>query len=187
MNIPEFAKLVRANKRMVVQWIGLAIAVLLVDCVTPRGVNEGMLYAIIVILSASARERRLTIALSCVITVLIGVGLAISPPGCALWLVIINRNLTMILVWLVTAVMVRRIRVEHQRDAALRDHESAQAHISLLHGLLPICAWCKQIREPDGRWVKLESYISQHSGANVTHSICPDCKDRVLRQRADQS
>jgi len=186
MNTPDFAKLVRAHKRKMMLWVSLAMAVLLIDWITPLGVNEAMLYAIVVLLSASANERRLTVALASLATILIGVGFVISPPGASLWVAITNRCLTILLVWLAAAVMVRRIRAERERDAALRNHESAQAHISLLHGLLPICAWCKQIREENGRWVKLESYISQHSGASFTHSICPDCKERVLKKRGDQ-
>jgi len=44
-----------------------------------------------------------------------------------------------------------------------------------LHGLLPICASCKKIRDEKGNWQALESYISGHSEAEFSHSICPTC------------
>jgi len=47
--------------------------------------------------------------------------------------------------------------------------------IQILKGLLPICANCKKIRDDKGYWEHLETYFSQHGGAEFTHSICPDC------------
>jgi hypothetical protein len=44
-----------------------------------------------------------------------------------------------------------------------------------LKGLLPICAFCKKIRDENERWQPLETYISEHSDADFTHSFCPDC------------
>jgi PAS domain S-box-containing protein len=41
--------------------------------------------------------------------------------------------------------------------------------------LLPVCAWCKQVRDEDGRWVAVEAYLVRRTGAGITHGICPDC------------
>lgn len=46
----------------------------------------------------------------------------------------------------------------------------------LISGFIPICAWCKQIHTPDGYWQTPESYISAHSDACFTHTICPACE-----------
>jgi len=54
----------------------------------------------------------------------------------------------------------------------LRD---ALAHVKKLQGMLPICANCKKVRDDDGYWQQIESYISDHSDAKVTHGICPEC------------
>ncbi|RLB41082.1 MAG: hypothetical protein DRH12_09005 [Deltaproteobacteria bacterium] len=51
----------------------------------------------------------------------------------------------------------------------------AIAQIKTLRGLLPICARCKKIRDDKGYWSQIEEYISQHSEAEFSHSICPDC------------
>ncbi|HWI19959.1 MAG TPA: tetratricopeptide repeat protein, partial [Vicinamibacterales bacterium] len=56
-------------------------------------------------------------------------------------------------------------------------HESV-----LLRGLLPICAWCKKIRDDKGYWTQVESYITSHSAAEFTHCICPSCGDRVTEE-----
>ena len=47
--------------------------------------------------------------------------------------------------------------------------------VKTLSGLLPVCAWCKQIRDDTGYWSGLEAYITKHSDARFTHGICPEC------------
>lgn len=50
--------------------------------------------------------------------------------------------------------------------------------VKTLHGLLPICAWCKRIRDDKGYWSQVEAYIHAHTGADFTHGICPDCFEK---------
>ncbi len=52
--------------------------------------------------------------------------------------------------------------------------------IKQLNELLPICAYCKKIREDDAYWTQFESYIHTHTGANFTHGICPACYEEQL-------
>ncbi len=54
----------------------------------------------------------------------------------------------------------------------LRD---ALSHVKKLQGLLPICANCKKVRDDDGYWQQIDSYISEHSDVKITHGICPEC------------
>ena len=56
---------------------------------------------------------------------------------------------------------------------------AALADIKQLSGLLPICAWCKKIRDDHNYWRGVEDYISQHTEAKFSHGICPDCVDNV--------
>ena len=72
--------------------------------------------------------------------------------------------------------------LEKQRLRALRSlQETNQSlqhaldEVKTLHGLLPICAYCKQVRADDGSWVRLEKYIREHTHADFTHGMCPDC------------
>ena len=55
----------------------------------------------------------------------------------------------------------------------------ALANLKTLHGLLPICAWCKRIRDDQGYWSQVEAYVRAHTGANFTHGICPECFEKM--------
>jgi PAS domain S-box-containing protein len=57
----------------------------------------------------------------------------------------------------------------------LEERNAALERVQLLSGLLPICAWCKRIRDDSGNWQQMESYISQHSQAKFSHGMCPEC------------
>ena len=56
--------------------------------------------------------------------------------------------------------------------------------VDAIGGLLPICAHCKKIREDDGSWVSIEKYISDHSEAEFSHGLCPDCVKELYPQYA---
>lgn len=60
--------------------------------------------------------------------------------------------------------------------------EAALAHVKTLSGLLPICASCKKIRDDEGYWQRVEVYIRDHSDADFTHGICPDCAMQLYPQ-----
>jgi hypothetical protein len=53
--------------------------------------------------------------------------------------------------------------------------EKALKEVKTLRGILPICAFCKKIRDDNGYWDQVESYVSQHTDAGFSHSVCPDC------------
>jgi len=55
------------------------------------------------------------------------------------------------------------------------DLATAVTEIKTLNGLLPVCAWCKKIRNDDGCWEQLESYIQNNTNTDFSHGICPDC------------
>ncbi len=52
-------------------------------------------------------------------------------------------------------------------------------HVRALQGLLPICAWCKRIRDDEGYWNQVEAYLHKQTGVDFTHSICPECLEKV--------
>jgi len=60
-----------------------------------------------------------------------------------------------------------------------RELEEALSKVKLLSGLLPICASCKKIRDDKGYWNQIESYVKEHSMAEFSHSICPECAKRL--------
>ncbi len=71
-----------------------------------------------------------------------------------------------------------RLLIQRQRQliSELRD---ALSRARTLRGLLPICAHCKKIRDDKGYWKKLEVYIRDHSEADFTHGLCPDCASKL--------
>lgn len=52
-------------------------------------------------------------------------------------------------------------------------------HVRMLQGLLPICAWCKRIRDDEGYWGQVEAYFHKYTGVDFTHSICPECLEKM--------
>jgi PAS domain-containing protein len=62
-----------------------------------------------------------------------------------------------------------------QKEALITELREAGAKIKILKGLLPICASCKKIRNDKGYWQQIEEYVHEHSEANFSHGICPDC------------
>ena len=63
--------------------------------------------------------------------------------------------------------------------------EEALAQVEQLQGLLPMCAWCKKIRDEKNYWQQVEHYIAGHSKAQFTHSICPQCRDTIVRPQIE--
>jgi PAS domain S-box-containing protein len=68
-----------------------------------------------------------------------------------------------------------RKRAEEEREGLITELQNALSEVKTLSGLLPICASCKKIRDDKGYWNQIESYIREHSGAEFTHGICPEC------------
>ena len=64
--------------------------------------------------------------------------------------------------------------------ATLRKTASLTSQIDTLSGLLPVCSWCRKVRDDRGYWEQLEQYISSRTAASFTHGICPDCKKKHL-------
>jgi hypothetical protein len=86
------------------------------------------------------------------------------------------------LAWNAHRARVRR-HEETERELQVRVREGL-AHIRTLSGMLPICAWCKRIRQDDGYWKQIETYVSEHSQAEFTHGICPNCaQEQVAAHR----
>jgi hypothetical protein len=71
-------------------------------------------------------------------------------------------------------------------DALATQKHTAQltAQINTLKGLLPICAWCKKVRDDKGYWEKIEVYVESHTDALFSHGICPDCQGKFLKSGA---
>ncbi|MFO1478505.1 MAG: hypothetical protein U1F98_17875 [Verrucomicrobiota bacterium] len=69
--------------------------------------------------------------------------------------------------------------------ATLRKTAQLNSQIETLSGLLPVCAWCKKVRNDDGYWEQIEKFLSVTAGASVTHGVCPDCRNKFLGKMAE--
>lgn len=72
-----------------------------------------------------------------------------------------------------------RKKTEEEREMLIAQLEEASSEIKTLSGFLPICASCKMIRDDKGYWNQIESYIQDHSEAEFSHGICPDCAKKL--------
>jgi ligand-binding sensor domain-containing protein len=81
----------------------------------------------------------------------------------------------------IVAVPLLRVRQLRNRARELdRRVQEAVSELKVLSGLLPICAWCKKVRDDQGYWNKIEAYLSARTDAQFTHGICPDCTKKVM-------
>jgi hypothetical protein len=72
----------------------------------------------------------------------------------------------------------RRIKAEREKEELITALQQALAEVRKLEGILPTCAYCKNIRDDDGQWHQLELYIMSRSEAKFSHGICPECREK---------
>jgi PAS domain S-box-containing protein len=68
---------------------------------------------------------------------------------------------------------------EQEREKLIAELQNALAEIKTLHGILPICASCKKIRDDQGAWHQVEAYIRDHTDAEFSHGLCADCAKKL--------
>ncbi|MCP4683002.1 MAG: PAS domain S-box protein, partial [Desulfobacterales bacterium] len=73
----------------------------------------------------------------------------------------------------------RRKEAEEEREKLIEELKEALATVNQLSGMLPICSSCKKIRDDTGYWNQIEAYIRDHSEAEFSHGICPECAMRL--------
>jgi hypothetical protein len=79
----------------------------------------------------------------------------------------------------VTFLSTQRKRAEEEQLKLVLELQESLEKVKMLSGLLPICASCKKIRNDKGYWEQMEIYIRDHSEAEFSHSICPECAERL--------
>jgi len=75
----------------------------------------------------------------------------------------------------------RVVQLQLALEDRVRSLEEALANVRALQTLLPMCAYCKSIRNDQNYWEKVETYFSQHSNVSFTHSYCPNCYEKFVR------
>jgi phosphoserine phosphatase RsbU/P len=79
----------------------------------------------------------------------------------------------------------RILRLQTTLANRVLELQEALDKIKTLEGILPICSYCKKIRNDQSYWQQLESYISQHSQAEFTHGVCPECFEKHIKQQIE--
>ena len=84
------------------------------------------------------------------------------------------------------SVGVRVVKLQQALADRVKSLEEALSNVKQLQGLLPICSYCKSIRDDQNYWRRVESYISEHSSVQFSHSFCPDCYERYVKPQLDE-
>ena len=79
----------------------------------------------------------------------------------------------------------RVVALQHELAERVRELQDAAAQINQLQGLLPICSYCKKIRDDGNYWQQVEDYLSTHTGVRFSHGVCPECYQKVVSQLND--
>lgn len=75
---------------------------------------------------------------------------------------------------------IQMLELQSALAARVRQLEEATAHIRTLQGFIPICSYCKKIRDDKNYWQQIETYLSAHADIQFSHGICPDCYERYV-------
>jgi hypothetical protein len=147
-----------------VTWLGLSLLILAADHLTDPYIQFPILFLLPVMLASVYNGRWW------------GVGLAVAMPGMRFYFEIavvpwpvfqeaINTGIHMVVL---AGFALLADRTAQQTRALRRE-------VTLLRGILPICSFCKKIRNEDNTWEPMEAYITRRSEAQFSHSLCPDC------------
>lgn len=172
--------------------IALVIGICVLDMALATEASIVALYVIPILLSLLSAEQWFTLAMTSITLSLATLGfLSVPSDGPSGWAAPINHALALLTVTAVAclALFYRRL-VEGEKAALARRREHAVAPIRVLRGLLPICSSCKNIRDDNGCWIYLETYIEARSDAHFTHGLCPECEkqlsDSLLRRDVEK-
>jgi hypothetical protein len=133
------------------------------DVVVPLGTEVSLLYLIplgFVALWSSPKQSSHVMVIAAICAGLTLIGFFFMVPD-NVWTAVANRLFAVIVIGIMAMLSVVRKRAEDD--------------LKVLQGLLPICAYCKKIRDDRGRWEHIERYIADRSAADFSHGMCPDC------------
>lgn len=80
----------------------------------------------------------------------------------------------------------RIVELQTKLAERVRELEMALSQVKQLQGLLPICCYCKKIRDDSNYWQQVEAYLSKHANAKFSHGICPDCYETIVVKEIDR-
>jgi hypothetical protein len=147
-----------------VHWILLVVAILLLDYATGPYIQFPLLFIFPVALATAGQGRAVGISVAAILPIL-RLSFFVQWPLPASWALQIADTSTDVAILVGTSLIIDRL-VRQDRE------------IRVLEGLLPICSFCKRIRDEQGEWRQLETYIAARSGARFSHTFCRECGRR---------
>jgi PAS domain S-box-containing protein len=69
---------------------------------------------------------------------------------------------------------------QDERERLIAELQAAVANVKTLRGLLPVCSWCHKVLDDRGAWRQMEAYVHEHTDAEFSHGVCPDCEKKYL-------
>lgn len=151
--------------------IGVAGVIYVLDVFSPVGVTIAILYVAPIYMAGWLPRQSVAVVIAAGCTGLTLLSTQFSPPGGIPWIVFSNRGLVVAALW--TTLLLSTY------------HRRMQRELKLLEGLLPTCSSCKKIRDAQGDWHRIETYIEEHSEAQFTHGICPECRRKLYPELND--
>jgi hypothetical protein len=147
-----------------IHWILSSAAILAVDYATGPFIQFPILFVFVVALATTAHGRRIGMVVATLLPAL-RLLFFIHWQLPASWPLEIMDTAVDVAILVATAALIEKM---------LRQERELQ----VLEGMLPICSFCKRIRDEDGQWRQLETYISSHSSARFSHTFCRECGQR---------
>ena len=157
----------------------LAGVLLTLDMLTPLALDIWFLQVILVWVTSLWATRIQIIAAGVVCSISAVVAFWLTPKTGEVGIYALDVLLGVAGVWAITQTTLRQKSAEEARARAAEELARSQAEIKVLTGFLPICSSCKKIRNESGAWEQLEAYISSHSEAQFSHSLCLPCMARL--------
>ena len=161
-------RLLKHRKRLPVLWAGVAAGILALDYATGPEIAFPFFFLIPVSLAARFNGRGWGVVFA--------VLLPLARPCFHFfwdsswdWLNVLSNAVIRILVLTLAAILVDLITRQAQE-------------IRVLKGVLPVCSFCKKIRTPNQQWEQMEAYISRHSEALFSHTLCPTCAEKYYKE-----
>jgi len=96
-----------------------------------------------------------------------------------------TADLDRALIYSVARDITRRKQAEREREQMLQELQTALAEVQDLRKIIPICSYCRNVRDDENYWHTVETYISEHLNTRLSHGVCPACYDKVVRSQLD--
>lgn len=158
----------------------LMVAILYLDLQLPLGIAVAILYSGVVLLSLGSTNRKFILVVAIVASLFTIGPFFIKSPIDDIGKAVANRGLALFSLWVACYLGLQKQVLEEKRAKMLTEREKALEEVRVLRGFLPICAACKRIRDYQGSWTLLEKYLSEHSEAEFSHGLCPDCTKKLF-------